>query len=270
MARSSHTLSQFSNLNFLEFAILGTLLDGSIPGETLRKCLRQDLGWLGTDRQFFLAIGPMERQTFVTIQKELTSSKTTVRHESSYAITELGKAHWKHSFSVLRTLCDRWKKNAVSLPDVAVSMNRIKEDGKARRLIRIPDAKETAVILAKASSDFVPLFHLAIEAQECIFALSAIDITEVDFDARLIRLISNENTALDSKIKTIEIPDICCESMMQLVSGRSSGRLFTTAFGLPWMSENLRMYWKRLKEKLKIPKEVLLPSARYIPRFRKG
>lgn len=252
---------QFPRPGFLEIVILGTLLDSDVPGETLRRRLRKEFGWSGNDQQFFMVIGRLKKSEWITIQKQVASSERQTRQESSYSITDAGRAQWKYSYAFCRTICDRWQEEADLLPEAAAPPEPIEPVAKKRLAARLPTLEETVLILREAPPEFGVIFKLAVATGKCIVSLSTIQITNVDQSTWTVRIPGRGN---ESEPSTIKVPELCRQEVSRAISRRRSGPVFVTGSGLAWKEENLRMCWRRIKTKLNLPQETVMPSARFL------
>jgi len=258
---------RFPKLGFVEFVILGALLEGEVPGETLRRILREEFDWLGVENKFFLVIGRMKRFKLITIHKQVASTERYTRQESCYSISDTGRAQWKYSYAFFRTLCDRWSPQAESLPAIEVPPDHVESVPKERREARLPNSEEIALILREAPAEFGAIFKLAVGTGKCIVALSAIEITDLDRTTWTLQI---SGRGKENENSTIVVPENCRKLVAAAISRRRSGPVFVTGSGLAWREENLRMCWRRLKTKLNLPKGTVMPSARFLDQVSVG
>lgn len=251
----------FPKPGFVEIVILGVLLDGEAPGESLRHVLREEFGWADIDQRFFMVIGRMKKFKWITIHKQVASTQRYTRQESSYSITDAGRAQWKYAHTFCRRLCDRWEKEAEMLPSITAPPELVEPVLKERREARLPSLEETALILQVAPLEFGQIFKLAVATRKCIVALSAIQIRDVDQSAWTIEVTGRGQ---ESERTTIVVPEFCRQQVAKAIARRRAGPVFVTASGLPWKEENLRMCWRRIKTKLNLPQETVMPSARFL------
>jgi len=254
---------QFPKPRFVEIVILGALLDGEVPGESLRQILREEFGWADVDQRFFMIIGRMKKYQWITIHKQVASTQRLTRQESSYAITDAGRAQWTYSLAFCRKLCDRWQDRVNVQTPVEMPTDPIKTVSKKRRDTRLPTLEETALILSEAPEEFSQIFKLAVATGKCILALSAIQIAEVDRTAWIIDIPGADR---GTERSTFAVPEFCRRDITTAISRRRTGAVFLTGSGLRWTEANLRMNWRRIKTKLRLPQETVMPSARFLER----
>ncbi len=250
-------------LRYIEYLVLGVLMEGPVPGRSLRTILREEFDYKDADKKpFFHLIGSMSKSGLIVINKEVTTTTKRTRQESCYAVSDLGKAQWKYTYSFFSTFCDRWKEFADQVPTVELPLERVYPKDQVRRTARLPNAHEITLILKEAQPEFAVLFDLSMTLAQCMIVLSRLDVTDVDKHASTLRM--RHGPAGDEQIQIIEIPRRCREGIAMAIAGRSQGPLFLNAMGTAWTAENVRMCWRRLKEKLKLDSGVVLPSTRFL------
>lgn len=252
----------FPKLKFVEFTILGCLLEGELSSEALKAILMKDFQWVGLDRDFFLIISRLKQLKLILTRKHLVSSHTHTRQQSSYELSELGVRHWKYSFDFFQGLIERWKPQAHLLPrsQTCPDLSRIRRE--KRLPARLPNPTELESILQGASPEFAAILKLSIECSECIFRLSAVEICDINRDDWTFRMANDSQVESGSIDKMFAIPDNCRRLIESAIAGRKSGLVFMTPSSRPWQEENLRMCWRRLKEKLNLSRDLVMPSSR--------
>lgn len=250
-------------LKYLEYVVLGILMEGAVPGRSLRTILREEFGYKDADtKAFFHLIGTLDRAALIVIGKEVTTTARRTRQESCYEISDRGRSQWKYAYGFFQTLGNRWKEHADQVATVELPLERVYPSDQTRRTARLPNVQEVPMILAEAQPEFARLFNVSMITANCIIALSRVDVSEVDKRASTLRLQSRQSG--DGNSCTIDIPQSCRRDIALAIAGRSRGPLFVSAMGAAWTAENIRMCWRRLKEKLNLDDGVVLPSYRFL------
>ncbi len=238
-------------LNDLQFAVVGRCIASLQSGREIKRWLREECGYCpgsGKSAEYHLLKG-FEEQGLIR--------GYVVLNETAYKATKKGFDLWCATYDYREQASEYWaltRNGHYSAADFSNEATPAKKPARERP----PTEYERKLIIANSPSAFRDLYCFSLNAKVRLTDILNARIESINWKAKTLQLEAEATDGRKIKNRHLGLSEDAVADLRRVAGERKTGPIFLNNHGNPWNVAAVSAFFRAIKRRCKIPREVML------------